>query len=299
MKRAWKCLISLLEKPESEIPRTVFYQILVKTRSFRLLQLLLADICVEDIVFIKMYKALLNLETNLNKMENALVRFGAIPEEFRERRSQVNKAVISTSIGGVVGSVLGIVGMALTPVTFGTSLGLTITGGVIGGVSGFTQAGFRIHEAVKQNGSTSDMNNEWEAINTNLNESIEEVEELFNVNKRTNDFEYVVPGKNQRGFISLGNVARSLHGGVGIGIAAAKAAVSTATIVASILGPIGIILDIGFLAEASYNKYNGNQSNAAEIIECLLLNESILLTCYRGNTEANGQIVEGSFKKPS
>ncbi|XP_052767966.1 uncharacterized protein LOC128208442 [Mya arenaria] len=232
-------------------------------------------------------------------MENALVRFGAIPEEFRERRSQVNKAVISTSIGGVVGSVLGIVGMALTPVTFGTSLGLTITGGVIGGVSGFTQAGFRIHEAVKQNGSTSDMNNEWEAINTNLNESIEEVEELFNVNKRTNDFEYVVPGKNQRGFISLGNVARSLHGGVGIGIAAAKAAVSTATIVASILGPIGIILDIGFLAEASYNKYNGNQSNAAEIIECLLLNESILLTCYRGNTEANGQIVEGSFKKPS
>ncbi|KAH3850816.1 hypothetical protein DPMN_093290 [Dreissena polymorpha] len=74
-----------------------------------------------------------------------------MPSELKERRGRVNDAVIGLSISGIVGGMIGIVGLALIPVSFGASLRLTIAGVVIGASSGIAQGGFRIHEAVKQN----------------------------------------------------------------------------------------------------------------------------------------------------
>lgn len=71
-----------------------------------------------------------------------------ITNRLEERRQKVNIATIAGSVTGLVGGVLAIAGLALGPVTFGASFGLTIAGGVIGGVGGLTTTGSKVTEAV-------------------------------------------------------------------------------------------------------------------------------------------------------
>lgn len=51
-----------------------------------------------------------------------------LAEELDVHFTRLSKAKIGGSAAGIVGGVLGIVGLALTPFTFGASLGLTIAG---------------------------------------------------------------------------------------------------------------------------------------------------------------------------
>lgn len=64
-----------------------------------------------------------------------------VAENIDWHHRNTNIVQLPTSAVGIAGGVLSIVGLALIPVTFGTSLGLTIAGGVVGGVAAFTGVG--------------------------------------------------------------------------------------------------------------------------------------------------------------
>ncbi|XP_062569720.1 uncharacterized protein LOC134231770 [Saccostrea cucullata] len=64
------------------------------------------------------------------------------------RRKIVNIASIVGSSVGLVGAALAVGGLIAAPFTAGVSLGLTIAGGVVGGVGGFTSAGSKISEFI-------------------------------------------------------------------------------------------------------------------------------------------------------
>lgn len=64
----------------------------------------------------------------LAEAESVIVTLEDLAKELDVHFTRINKAKIGGSAAGIVGSVIGIVGLALTPFTFGASLGLTIAG---------------------------------------------------------------------------------------------------------------------------------------------------------------------------
>lgn len=71
-------------------------------------------------------------------------------QEFKKHLNlQKRNCTISKSVGvgtAGVGTILAIVGFALSPITFGASLGLTIAGGSLGILGSLTSTGTRIYD---------------------------------------------------------------------------------------------------------------------------------------------------------
>ncbi|XP_052274945.1 uncharacterized protein LOC127874596 isoform X2 [Dreissena polymorpha] len=267
-----------------------FCRILLRRCEFKVLEGLSDRFKSADIPFKHKYAVLSNFETELGKFNDA-ISIGTKPSELQERRGRVNNAVIGTSISGLVGGVLGVVGLALIPVTFGVSLGLTIAGGVIGASSGIVQGGFRVHEAVKENKSTAQIRETLEKVRGDFEKALTDFTREFNLDAIGNSGPES-PGLNIRGSLSIGAILRSVHSGVGIGIAAAKVGASAATTAAAILAPVSLILDGGFMAEAIYGKATGNHTEAGRKLECLRVFQTIVNASYRGNADFNTNIVE-------
>lgn len=206
-----------------------------------------------------------------------------LSEELTERRNRVNKATIGTSATGIAGGIMAIVGLVLIPVSFGTSLGLSIAGAAIGIGSGVVQGGFRVHEAVTQNSSSKELNEKITELHEHLGNLLVKFHNLF----FPTDHSHVEPtilGMNQRGFMSVGNVFRSMHSVAGIVLPAARVSATAATAAAAIIGPVSMGLDIAFLGEAVYNMTAGeNHSGATELLECSIAFQTILLAKYLGD----------------
>ncbi|XP_052219092.1 uncharacterized protein LOC127836479 [Dreissena polymorpha] len=267
-----------------------FCRILLRRCEFKVLEGLSDHFKSADIPFTHKYAVLSNFETELGKF-NAAISVGTKPSEFQERRGRVNNAVIGTSISGLVGGVLGVVGLALIPVTFGVSLGLTIAGGAIGASSGIVQGGFRVHEAVKQNQSTAKIRETLEKVRGDFEQALTDFTGEFKIDAIGNSGPES-PGLNIRGSLSIGAILRSVHSGVGIGFAAAKVGASAATAAAAVLAPVSLILDGGFMAEAIYGKATGNHTEVGRKLECLRVFQTIVNATYRGNADFNTNIVE-------
>ncbi|XP_052274837.1 uncharacterized protein LOC127874515 [Dreissena polymorpha] len=251
--------------------------------------------------FKRKYAVLNKFETELKKFNQA-ISFGALPSELQERRGKVNNAVIGTSVSGLVGGVIGVVGLALIPVTFGVSLGLTIAGGVIGASSGIVQGGFRVHEAVMQNQSTKVIKENIDKIKSDFKQALTDFTEIFEQEKKNSNIDAIKhndpesPGVNIRGSMSVGSILRSVHSGIGIGLAAARVGTSVATAAAAILAPVSLVVDGGFMAEAIYSKTTGSHTEAGRKLECLRAFQTVPIATYMGNADFGTKIVERTMQ---
>ena len=87
------------------------------------------------VAFYKLY------ETWAKERRHCIKELRELAENIDWHHRNSNVVQLPTSAVGIAGGVLSIVGLALIPVTFGVSLGLTIAGGVVGGVAAATGVG--------------------------------------------------------------------------------------------------------------------------------------------------------------
>ena len=92
----------------------------------------------------KLQEIPLRIERLLGVRDVTLKNLYSLVEEIEISYDKSRKARIGGTVATVSGSVLSIVGFALTPVTFGASLGLGIAGGIIAAGGGTTIAGAEI-----------------------------------------------------------------------------------------------------------------------------------------------------------
>ena len=191
--------------------------------------------------------------------------------ELGERRNAVNIAVISGATAGIVGGGLTVAGLILIPFTFGASLGLTIAGASLGAAGGVTGGAARVIEGVKQNESVNEIKSQQESIAVQENmfvSLIREIDDMIMLNSgRSLRHGVKGPGINLKGFLAIGSALRSVHSGLAIAAAAFRVGATGAAVAASVLGPLSLALDIGFLAEAAHNLHTGSRTGAGEILE--------------------------------
>lgn len=242
-------------------------------------------VLVKEIPFLKKIKNLTKLQILLLSALQVAENASTVPEELDTRRANVNKAVIATSVTGLVGGILTIVGVALAPFTFGTSLGLTIAGAAIGVGSSGVQSGFRIREAIIQNEKTSGMRNEIQDIHGKICDSLEEYHSLFETDGTTEN-EIQTPGANRKGFMTVANVLRMTHAAASIAFPLAKVSASAATASTAVLGPLSIALDAAFMGEAIYDLVGRkNKTEASKITECSIALLHLLIAKFAGKID--------------
>lgn len=181
-----------------------------------------------------------------------------------------------------------VVALALVPVSFGTSLGISIAGGAVGIGSDVVQVGVRVHEAAKEKSSTKKLNERIKAVHTDLASKLCEFHYLFD---ETGCFRQGPTGPDNplRGFMSVGNVFRSLQRAAGIVLPAVRVSASTGAAAAAVFGPIAIGLDIAFLGEAVYNITTGeNKTGATDLLDCTTAFQTLLLVEYLGDCSSLG-----------
>lgn len=235
------------------------------------------------VIYLRQINNLKRIRKLLHSVQEVQDNVTDIPTELDERRGRVNKVVIGTSVSGIIGGILTVVGIALTPVTFGASLGLSIAGAAVGVGSGALQGGFRVHEAVKQNKSTKEINEKVKETHDDLCNCLKEFHELFETERMLGN-ESIFAGINIKGFLSVVNVLRVSHGAAGIAISALKVSATAATASAAVLGPLGLIVDTAFLTEAVYDiAKRKNKTEASRIIQCCIACYTLVVSKYAGH----------------
>lgn len=218
--------------------------------------------------------------------------------EIDERRKAVTTTVIASSSAGIVSGGLIIAGIVLAPATFGVSLALGIAGGTIGVGAGIAAGAARVVEIVKQNKNLEHvekqhiiMKEKEETVAVALRD-VETVFETFIRNEEeAGDGNF---GDGRHGIMAVGSAIRVTHGGIGIGIVATRLAASTAALTAAILGPLSLVIDIAFLAEAAHNKATGDKTNTGELLrstaETIETKSKIFNSMLRGNCDVNSEM---------
>ena len=112
-----------------------------------------------------------------------IVKLSEIIEGLHETHHNVNISKVVGSSVGILGGGLSILGVVLTPVSFGTSLGLTIVGSGIAATGGLVSTGAGITEAII---SKSKMNEAQAAISADSSQ-VEAVKKQFELFERISD----------------------------------------------------------------------------------------------------------------
>lgn len=193
-----------------------------------------------------------------------------IINELEGNRKNVNIATIVGSATGMVGAVLAIAGLISGPVTFGASLGLTIAGGVVGGIGGATSMGAKITEAVLVKKTLSQMNYTRTMLQKRSDALKEIVSDLHEKIKDLDDSvkDLIKPGADEvfdKSLLqSLAGVARTAKEFYIIPLAMLRFSIRGATIASAILGPLTVVLDIGFMAYSIWNLTKGSKTDVSE-----------------------------------
>ena len=86
------------------------------------------------------------LRTLKSEIPSIIICIEAIQEKIDLHHDNVNKATVAGSTAGILGGGLMIGGIIAAPFTFGASLGLTVTGAIIGAAGGMTTAGAKTYD---------------------------------------------------------------------------------------------------------------------------------------------------------
>lgn len=193
-----------------------------------------------------------------------------ITKRLEDRRQNVNVATIAGSVTGLIGGVLAIAGLALGPVTFGAAFGLTVAGGVIGGVGGLTTTGSKVTEAVCLSQDMKVLNvcrdKFQKKVELLQNEMILFKTELQKLDQETNDFlrvsnqDAIDPSKIQ----SLIGLIRAIKSFVTIPLVIVRISLRAATIANAVLIPLTVAFDIGFMAHAVWSLTKGSKTEVSE-----------------------------------
>lgn len=102
---------------------------------------------------VNLHSRLFSMKDRLYQLFEEIVAMVVELEELANNLDKLFKKISIGKVGGsvaaIVGGILAAIGIGLSFVTFGASLGLCIAGGVIGGVGGMVVSGSQIYDAFK------------------------------------------------------------------------------------------------------------------------------------------------------
>ncbi|XP_052067811.1 uncharacterized protein LOC127707338 [Mytilus californianus] len=228
--------------------------------------------------------------------ETAIKTLQTLAEELNVHFSRIRKTKIGGSAAGIVGGVLGIVGLALTPVTFGASLGLSIAGGVVAGLGGATVGGSFIADNVLSKKTKTNAEVELAKYSSGIKYIKERCLELGQKLKDIGTLEKKFPewvrfwmlfAHGQASDISKLNwttteelintsitnvesAARFVGGGVGAGIritgAALRVTGTSLHVPSGIIGALMIPFDIYTLVDSAFDVHKKNKHKTSKLI---------------------------------
>ncbi|XP_045159446.2 uncharacterized protein LOC123524904 [Mercenaria mercenaria] len=283
-------------------------QVLLKRRERTILTPYLDhwNVFVKTCDFLEKYDALVVLDSAIYERNISVSSFvdscKTGGQELDERRKKITTTVIASSSVGIVSGGMVIAGLILAPFSFGASLGLSIAGGAIGVGTGVAAGTARAVEAVKQNTKLKDIKEEQAEIQKKENAvaaALEKMERCFQTTiKKGNTAEDEGPGISRRGFLAVGSALRASHSVAGIALAAVRLGTTAAAVSASVLGPLSLVFDVAFLAEAAHNKATGDKTNAGELLqghaETVDMKCKIFNNMLRGNCAEQGRLFHWS-----
>lgn len=190
--------------------------------------------------------------------------------ELEGFRKNANIATVS-GIGTLfMGSILGIVGFVLSPITAGVSLGLSIGGGALMASGGTIITGAKVNEKIQNRepmrkliryqNCYQERLKRLQSVLAKLNEDLETLEKLsqelfFSQNADVSDFSHIQ---------SLPGIVRGTQGVAMIPIGLLRLSSTTISIMGAVLGPITIMFDMVVLGFTVHNMAKGNTTNVTE-----------------------------------
>lgn len=182
-----------------------------------------------------------------------------IIDELEGRRRNVNISNIVGSSIGVFGSALALAGGIAAPFTAGVSLGLTVTGAVIGSLSSVTVVGANITETVLN----KDANEKFERYFMNISEHSRIMVRTFeDLEKEIEKIE--LTDTDEIDTAKLQTAAGALHMIGGVPVVIARIILRAASLVDTILPPLSAIIDFGVLGYNIFNLVKGSKTNVTE-----------------------------------
>ncbi|KAK3094674.1 hypothetical protein FSP39_004800 [Pinctada imbricata] len=234
------------------------------------------------------------VEIALDKWNRSVITLEAFCEgvivELEQVRHNVNIASIVGSSVGFIGASLALAGVIAAPFTFGTSLGLTIAGGVIGGAGGLTSVGSKFTEVALNKKPMDQLTRremvlaeravELRTCLSNLEESIEKCQD--DIKPPSFDELHAIEAQ------ALPGLLRMIKAFTILPVMVLRSASRVAVICATILGPLSAVLDIGIGTFAVYNLVKGSKTSITENlrkVSVFLRSMRIQMQIWRYGTE--------------
>ncbi len=233
------------------------------------------------------------IETTAEKLKALLTEIlterDVIIDILKELKTQVEvsynksrKAKIAGSSTAITGTLIAVIGLGLSPVTLGASLGLTVTGGIIAGAGGITNGGAAIGYAVKSRKILNIANKACKEDQERLKKAVEVAKQLDSLLAEEKKGSLV---KREAGFgvlkAGVGGVKIAFQGGRGLKAmidlvrGVAPVAGRAAGIAGVALGVVFLPIDIVEIARAAkdihtYKKNGVCNCNTSKAIQKLI-----------------------------
>ena len=226
---------------------------------------------------------LLELDAALDNWIRCVITLEAfcdgIVVELERIRQNVNIASIVGSSVGFIGASLALAGVITAPFTFGASLGLTIAGGVIGGMGGITSVGSKFTEVAMNRKPIEQLQRRQQVLkerSDQLRLSLEQLKEcvegLFtDVDPPTLDDLHTIEAQAMPGLLRMIKAFTILP------VMVIRSASRVAIICAAVIGPLSAALDVGIVAFSAYNLATGSRTQITENLRAV----SVLLRAMR------------------
>ena len=193
----------------------------------------------------------------------------------------MNISRVAGSVASATGSVVAIVGFALTPVTLGASLGLAVGGIAVAVAGGATTAGASIVDVVIQRSNVNYVENQLKADFDKLEIIKEKVTKLKTMMEKTkkkcpnvsNEAYHIVLGEVfVQGAVRFGNIGikaaeLGVYGSLEIGAAAIRVGAAAArgiAIAGLVLNVLLIPLDLAEIIRSLYSLHKGSETKVIQ-----------------------------------
>ena len=189
---------------------------------------------------------------------------------MESRRKKVNIVTV-TGIGTeIAGSVMAGVGIALVPVTAGTSLALSFGGVALAAAAGSVVTGTKVTESILNRGTIQELKRYQNCYQERLENLKSVMEELKKKLKKLDELsETMLADKNYEAsdYVCLQSISGIVHAVEGLAmipVGVLRMSVGTLSIISAVVGPLTALIDIAFLAFTVRNMMKGNKSDATE-----------------------------------